>query len=96
VTEITEPGKDTSTQLIDTIFAIGYTFRSPKMINGTGALKTNNGDKMNNNILKIGGIVAIVIGAGALYMSGVSESAAMLVVGAVFTLAAVVAAILKK
>ena len=51
---------------------------------------------MNNNILKIGGIVAIVIGAGALYMSRVSESAAMLVVGAVFTPAAVVAAILKK
>jgi len=51
---------------------------------------------MNKDILKIGGIVAIVIGAAALYMSGVSESAAMLVVGAVFTLAAVVAAILKK
>jgi hypothetical protein len=58
--------------------------------------KENKGDKMDKNILKIGGIVAIVIGAGALYMSGVSESAAMLVVGAVFTLAAVIAAILKK
>jgi uncharacterized membrane protein len=81
---------------MDTIFAIGYTFRSPKTTNGTGAGKTNKGEKMNKDILKIGGIVAIVIGSGALYMSGVSESAAMLVVGAVFTLAAVIAAILKK
>jgi hypothetical protein len=66
------------------------------MIYGMNAESENKGEHMNKDILKIGGIVAIVIGAGALYMSGVSESAAMLVVGAVFTLAAVVAAILKK
>ena len=63
---------------------------------GTGAEKTNKGENMDKNILKIGGIVAIVIGAGALYMGGVGESAAVVAVGAVFTLAAVIAAILKK
>jgi len=66
------------------------------MIYGMNAESENKGDNMNKDILKIGGIVAIVIGAGALYIGGVSESNAMLVVGAVFTLAAVVAAILKK
>ena len=50
---------------------------------------------MNKNILKIGGVVAIVAGSVALYLSGTVEAAVVAIVGAVFVLAGVIAAIFK-
>ena len=47
-------------------------------------------------VLKYGGIVAVVIGAGALFMSGTGEANVMAIVGGVFVLAGVIAAILKS
>jgi hypothetical protein len=49
-----------------------------------------------NKVLKYGGIVAVVIGAGALNMSGTGEAAVVAIVGGVFVLAGVIAAILKS
>jgi hypothetical protein len=49
-----------------------------------------------NKVLKYGGILAVVIGAGALFMSGTGESEVMAIVGGVFVLAGVIAAILKS
>ena len=50
---------------------------------------------MNKSILKIGGIVAIVLGSVALYLSGMAESAVVAIVAAVFVLAGIIAAIFK-
>lgn len=50
---------------------------------------------MDKRILKIGGVAATIVGAIALYLSGIGESAVSAVVGAVFILAGVVAAIFK-
>jgi uncharacterized membrane protein HdeD (DUF308 family) len=49
-----------------------------------------------NKVLKYGGIVAIVVGSAALYMSGTGEANVMAIVGGVFVLAGVIAAILKS
>ena len=49
-----------------------------------------------NVILKWGGLGAIVLGSVALYLSGTGEQAVIAVVGAVFVLAGLVAAIVKK
>lgn len=49
-----------------------------------------------SKVLKYGGIAAVVLGAGALYMSGTSESNVMAIVGGVFVLAGVIATIIKS
>lgn len=48
-----------------------------------------------DNLVKIGGIVAIVLGSGALYISGSSESEVSAIVAGVFVLAGVIAAMFK-
>jgi hypothetical protein len=45
--------------------------------------------------LKIGGIVAVILGSAALYLSGAGESATVAIVGAVFVLAGLIAGIFK-
>jgi hypothetical protein len=50
---------------------------------------------MDKRIYKYGGIVAIAIGSVSLYLGGVSESGAVAIVGGVFALAGIVAALLK-
>lgn len=50
---------------------------------------------MNKKVLKIGGIIATIIGAAALYLSGTGEAATTAIIGAVFVLAGIIAAILK-
>jgi len=45
--------------------------------------------------LKWGGIAGIVLGSAALYLSGTTASAVTAIVGAVFVLAGVIAAIFK-
>lgn len=49
-----------------------------------------------NKIVKIGGVVAIVGGAVAMYLSGAPESAVSGIVGAVFILAGLIAAVFKS
>lgn len=51
---------------------------------------------MDKRILKIGGVVAIVAGSVALYLSGADESAVVAIVGAVFVLVGVIATIFKS
>lgn len=51
---------------------------------------------MNKNVLKIGGTVAVVLGATALYLSGTGESVVAAIVGAVFVLAGLIAGLFKK
>lgn len=51
---------------------------------------------MNKNILKWGGVVAVGAGSVALFLSGTGESAVTAIVGAVFVLAGVIAAIIKS
>ena len=48
-----------------------------------------------DNVVKIGGIVAIVLGSGALYVSGASESEVTGIVAGVFVLAGVIAAMFR-
>jgi len=48
---------------------------------------------MNQTILKIVGVVAIVGGAVALYLSGTSESVVAAIVAGVFVLAGIIAAL---
>jgi uncharacterized membrane protein HdeD (DUF308 family) len=48
---------------------------------------------MNKNILKIIGVTAIVAGAVCLFVTGVNADAVTAIVGAVFVLAGLVAAI---
>ena len=48
-----------------------------------------------NKWVKVGGIVAIVAGSAALFLSGVGESAVAAIVGAVFVLAGIIAAMFK-
>lgn len=50
---------------------------------------------MNKNMLKIGGIVAIVLGAGALFISGTSENIVIELVAGVFVVAGVIATLIK-
>jgi uncharacterized membrane protein HdeD (DUF308 family) len=50
---------------------------------------------MNKNVLKWGGIAAVVLGSVALYLSGTGEAAVVAVVGAVFVLVGVIAALFK-
>ena len=50
---------------------------------------------MNKNVLKWAGVAAVGVGSVALYLSGTSESAVTTVVGAVFVLVGVIAAIIK-
>lgn len=49
-----------------------------------------------NTWLKIGGVVGVVGGSIALYMSGVAESAVAGIVAGVFVLAGLIAALFKK
>jgi uncharacterized membrane protein HdeD (DUF308 family) len=49
-----------------------------------------------NKILKIAGVVGIVGGSVALYLSGTSETAVTAVVGGVFVLVGVIAALFKS
>ena len=51
---------------------------------------------MNKDVFKYGGIAAIVLGSVALYIGGASETGAVAIVGGVFALAGVIAAMLKK
>lgn len=51
---------------------------------------------MNKDYLKYGGIVAVVLGSVALYMGGASETGTVAIVGGVFALAGIIAAMLKK
>ncbi len=48
---------------------------------------------MNKTVLKVGGIVAIVIGAAALFVTGVTSEAVTAVVSAVFILAGLIAGV---
>jgi uncharacterized membrane protein HdeD (DUF308 family) len=48
------------------------------------------------NGLKIGGIVAIVAGSVALFLSGTGEMLVTAIVGAVFVLAGIIAGLFKK
>lgn len=48
-----------------------------------------------SKILKWGGIGAIILGSVALFLSGTGEQAVVAVVGAVFVLAGLIAAIFK-
>ena len=50
---------------------------------------------MNKNVLKWGGVIAVVIGSVALYLSGTGEAAVVAVVGAVFVLVGVIASLFK-
>lgn len=50
---------------------------------------------MNKNVLKIGGIVAIVAGSVALYLAGVGESMVAAIVAGVFVLAGIIASLFK-
>ena len=50
---------------------------------------------MNKNVLKWGGIAAVVLGSVALYLSGTGEAAVVAVVGAVFVLVGIIAALFK-
>jgi uncharacterized membrane protein HdeD (DUF308 family) len=49
-----------------------------------------------NSIMKIGGVAAIVLGSTALYLSGTGADAVTAIVGAVFVLAGMIAALFKK
>ncbi len=49
-----------------------------------------------DKILKYGGIVGIVLGSGALYLSGAGEDTAMSLVGGAFVLFGIFSQILKK
>ncbi len=51
---------------------------------------------MNKNIVKIGGVVAIILGSGALFVSGTGEALVTGIVGAVFVLGGIIAAVFKK
>lgn len=48
---------------------------------------------MNKQVLKIGGIVAIIAGSAALYLSGIGESVVTAIVAGVFVLAGIIASI---
>ena len=48
-----------------------------------------------SSVLKIGGVVATVIGAVMLYFAGTPESTVVSIVGAVFVLAGIIAAVFK-
>lgn len=48
---------------------------------------------MNKNVLKWGGVIAVVAGSAALYLSGTGEAAVVAVVGAVFVLVGVIGSI---
>ena len=48
---------------------------------------------VNKNVLKWGGVVAVVVGSVALYLSGTGEAAVVAVVGAVFVLVGVIGSI---
>jgi uncharacterized membrane protein HdeD (DUF308 family) len=50
---------------------------------------------VNKNVLKWGGIAAVVLGSVALYLSGTGEAAVVAVVGAVFVLVGVIASLFK-
>ena len=50
---------------------------------------------MNKNVLKWGGIAAVVLGSVALYLSGTGEAAVVAVVGAVFVLVGIIASFFK-
>jgi uncharacterized membrane protein HdeD (DUF308 family) len=50
---------------------------------------------MNKNVLKWGGIAAVVLGSVALYLSGTGEAAVVAVVGAVFVLVGIIASLFK-
>jgi hypothetical protein len=57
----------------------------------------NKGETMDkNSIMKIGGVAAIVLGSTALYLSGTGADAVTAIVGAVFVLAGLIAALFKK
>lgn len=49
-----------------------------------------------NKVMKIAGIVAVVGGSISLYLAGTGESAVSAVVGGVFVLAGLIAAIFKS
>ena len=50
---------------------------------------------MNKNVLKWGGITAVVLGSVALYLSGTGETAVVAVVGGVFVLVGIIASLFK-
>jgi len=50
---------------------------------------------MNKNVLKWGGIAAVVLGSVALYLSGTGEAAVVAVVGAVFVLVGIIASLFR-
>lgn len=50
---------------------------------------------MNKNILKWGGVTAVVLGSVGLFLSGTGEAAVVAIVGAVFVLVGVIANIFK-
>jgi len=51
---------------------------------------------LNKNVLKWGGIAAVIIGSAALFLSGTGEQSVVAIVGAVFVLVGLIAAIVKQ
>lgn len=51
---------------------------------------------MDKKVLRIGGLIAVMLGAAALYAGGANESTVAAVVGAVFVIGGLVAAIVKN
>jgi uncharacterized membrane protein HdeD (DUF308 family) len=50
---------------------------------------------VNKNVLKWGGIAAVVLGSVALYLSGTGEAVVVAMVGAVFVLVGIIASLFK-
>ncbi len=50
---------------------------------------------MNKTILKIGGVAAVVLGSGALFVSGAGESVVVALVGGVFVVAGIIVSLFK-
>jgi hypothetical protein len=53
------------------------------------------GGTMNQTILKIAGIIAIILGSVALFLTGIGESAVIAIVSAVFVLSGLIMALFK-
>jgi uncharacterized membrane protein HdeD (DUF308 family) len=56
----------------------------------------NRRHQVDKRVLKWGGVAAVAVGSVALYMAGVGEQAVTGVVGGVFVLAGIIAAIIKS
>ena len=65
-------------------------------LSGQMARELFRGEKMNQTILKIIGIIAVCLGSVALFLTGIGESAVIAIVAAVFVLAGLILALFSK